>query len=190
MIRYLITDGYASHDAAAWFENVERWMREGVDFVQIREPKLTTRELALVVKRVCAIKGETRVLVNDRADVAIAAHADGVHLRGGSIEAQRIRGITASPLFISVSCHGVPDVEAAARSGADVALLAPIFPPISKVATRPPLGLGALREAAERVKIPVIALGGITQGNAGACIEAGAAGVGGISLFSPRAKRD
>jgi len=190
VIRYLITDGCASHDAAAWFENVEHWMREGVNFLQIREPELTTGELATIVKRVCAIKGRTRVLVNDRADVAIATYADGVHLRDGSIGPERIRGITPRRLFISVACHGIPDVAAAARSGADLALLAPIFPPISKVATRPPLGLEALREAAGRVKIPVIALGGITQGNAGACIEAGAAGVGGISLFSPRAKRD
>jgi thiamine-phosphate diphosphorylase len=190
VIRYLITDGCASRDPAAWFENLQCWMREGVDFVQIREPDLMPRELSAIVKRVCAIKDETRVVVNDRTDIAIAAYADGVHLRDGSIEPERIRRIAARPLFISVSCHGVPEVAAAARSGADLALLAPIFPPISKIATCPPLGLEALREAAGRVEIPVIALGGITQGNAGACIEAGAAGVGGISLFSPGAKRD
>lgn len=190
MIRYLVTDGCASRDPAAWFENLQCWIRKGVDFVQIREPDLLTRELVTVVRRVCAIKGATRVLVNDRADVAVAAYADGVHLRDGSIEPERIRGITPSPLFVSVACHSVRAVLAAARSGADVAVLAPIFPPLSKVSTCPPLGLEALREAAVRVRIPVIALGGITQGNAGACIGAGAAGVGGISLFSPGATLD
>lgn len=190
MIRYLITDGSAAHDPAVWFENIERWMQEGVDFVQIREPDLFPRDLATLVKRVCGIKSGTRILVNDRTDIAIAANADGVHLRDGSIEPERIRSIPARRLFISVSCHSVPSVAAAAQSGADLVVLAPIFPPLSKISTRPPLSLHTLSEAAVSVKIPVIALGGITQANARACIEAGAAGVGGISLFSTRARRD
>jgi len=189
VIRYLITDGSAAHNAAVWLENLERWIRDGIDFVQIREPLLLPRELATLVKKVCAIRSETRVLVNDRADVAIAAGANGVHLRDGSIPPERIRSISARPLFISVSCHDVPGVAATARSGADLAVLAPIFPPLSKRSTRQPLGLGALREAAA-INIPVIALGGVTKVNAGACIEAGAAGVGGISLFSLRAEQD
>jgi thiamine-phosphate pyrophosphorylase len=189
VIRYLITDGSAGQNPAIWLENLERWIRDGVDFVQIREPHLIPRELATLVKRVCSSKSKTRVLVNDRADVAIAAGADGVHLRDGSIEPERIRSISARPLFISVSCHGVPGVAAASRYGADLAVLAPIFPPLSKISTRPPLGLETLRKATS-IEIPVIALGGVTQANAGACIEAGAAGVGAISLFSLRAEPD
>lgn len=189
MIRYLITDGSAAQNPEMWLENLERWMQEGVDFVQIREIHLIPRDLATLVKRVCAIKDKTRVLVNDRADIAIAAGADGVHLRDGSIEPERIRSISARPLFVSVSCHSTEGVAAAALSGADLAVLAPIFPPLSKAPTRRALGLETLREAAS-MNIPVIALGGITHVNAGACMEAGAAGVGGISLFSLRARQD
>lgn len=188
MIRYLITDGSAAHNLAAWFENLMRSIREGVDFVQVREPELTAREVLTIVKRVCAIKGAARVLVNDRADIAIAGSADGVHLRDGSITPAQIRSIAERPMFISVSCHDLQSVAAAAQAGADLAVLAPIYPPLSKDATRPPLGLGVLREAT-RLGAPVIALGGITEANAGACMEAGAAGVGGISLFSARGKQ-
>jgi len=190
VIRYVITDGSAAENPTVWLENLERWIQDGVDFIQIREPHLIPRDLATLVKRLCAMKTKTRVLVNDRTDIALAKGADGVHLRDGSIEPQRIRGISARPLFISVSCHSVPAVMAAARSGADLALLAPIFPPLSKDATRPPLGLEALTKAAASAQIPVIALGGVTQANAGDCIKSGAAGVGGISLFSTRAKQN
>ena len=190
MIRYLITDGSVTENLPAWLENLEHWIRDGVDFIQIREPQLIPRDLATLVKRICAVESKTRVLVNDRTDIAIAAGADGVHLRDESIESERVRGVSSRPLFISVSCHTVPDVTAAARSGADLAILAPIFPPLSKDSTRPPLGLEALTKAAASVNIPVIALGGVTQANAGSCIRAGAAGVGGISLFSTRAKQN
>jgi thiamine-phosphate pyrophosphorylase len=190
VIHYLITDGSAAQNPAAWLENVEHWIRNAIDFLQIREPDLITRELAALVKRVCSIKGVTKVLINDRADVAIAAGADGVHLRDGSIEAKRIRSISTRPLIVSVACHSVEGVAFAARAGADLAILAPIFLPLSKPATRPALGLNAVTEAAGSANIPVIALGGVTQGNAGDCIKAGAAGVGGISLFSTRAKQN
>src|SRR5581483_5489817 len=184
MIRYLITDGFAARNPSLWFENLERWIREGVDFVQIREPALIPRELAAFVKRVCAIKSEARVLVNDRADIAIAAGAHGVHLRDGSIQPERVRSIAARPLFISVACHSVADAPPAAQSGADLIVLAPIFCPLSKISTRPPLGLEALRKAALSVDVPVIALGAITRTTAGPCFEGGAAGIGGSTLFS------
>lgn len=190
MIRYLITDGSAAGDPVAWLANVAHWIRNDIDFLQVREPDLTTRELAALVKRVCSIKSRTKVLINDRADVAIAAGADGVHLRDWSIEPNRIRCISSRQLVVSVACHSVEGVACAARSGADLAILAPIFPPLSKPSTRPPLGLRALTSAAASVKIPVIALGGVTQANAGDCMKAGAAGVGGISLFSTRAKQN
>jgi thiamine-phosphate pyrophosphorylase len=124
------------------------------------------------------------VLINDRADVAIAAEADGVHLRDGSIAAERIRRITNRRLIVSVACHDVASASRAAQEGADYIVLAPVFAPLSKSMPQPPLGLEKLREAAESVAVPVVALGGITETNARACTDAGAAGVAGISLFS------
>jgi thiamine-phosphate pyrophosphorylase len=186
VIRYLITDGSAVGDLETWLERVQFWLNK-VDFVQIREPELTTRELARVAKRICRANRLARILVNDRADVAIAAGADGVHLRDGSVAAADIRKIAPGGFIISVACHSVEGARAAAESGADYIVLAPVFAPLSKPASRSPLGLDRLREAAASVSAPVIALGGITEENAGACLEAGAAGVAGISLFIRKA---
>jgi thiamine-phosphate pyrophosphorylase len=183
VIRYLITDGSAARDLQAWLAKLRFWL-DDVDFAQIREPEFDIRELTSVVKGICAENRRARILVNDRADVAIAAGADGVHLRDGSVAANDIRKIAPAGFIISAACHSVEGVRAAAKSGADYIVLAPIFAPLSKSASHRPLGLDPLREAARTVRAPVIALGGITEENAGACLEAGAVGVAGISLFS------
>jgi thiamine-phosphate diphosphorylase len=158
--------------------------RSYVDFLQVREPGLTARELAGVVSKMIA-SGGPRILVNDRADVAIACGAAGVHLRGNSVAPFRIRRIAQPGFVISVACHDAGAVSRAADEGADYAVLAPIFAPLSKPLTRPPLGLDALRAIAKSSRIPVIALGGITPQNAEICVEAGSAGVAGITLFQP-----
>jgi thiamine-phosphate pyrophosphorylase len=151
-----------------------------VDFVQIRNHELSARDLCGLVRSVVGLG--PRVLVNDRADVAIACGADGVHLRDGSIAPSKIRSM--GDLVISVACHDGESVRRAEEEGADYAILAPVFRPLSKTDDREPLGIEALRRIAKSVKIPVIALGGITEANAVQCMEAGAAGVAGITLFS------
>ena len=156
--------------------------RAGADFVQVREPGLEARALARLVRAWIAASG-ARVLVNDRADVAIACGAAGMHLRDRSISPSRIRKIAPPGFVISVACHDGESVLRAANEGADYAVLAPIFAPLSKVSAAAPLGLDALRSIALKAGIPVIALGGITAENAPQCVEAGAAGVAGITMF-------
>jgi thiamine-phosphate pyrophosphorylase len=185
VIRYMITDGSAARDSAAWLQNILVHIGRGVDFIQIREPELNSRELLAMAKRICGDRGGAKVLINDRVDIAIAAEADGVHLRDGSVAPEKIRRITTRHLVISVACHDLATLNRAAQEGADYILLAPVFAPLSKSASVPPLGLDKLREAAGSVAVPVIALGGVTELNARACFEAGAAGVAGISLFAP-----
>ncbi len=85
--------------------------------------------------------------------------------------------------LIGVSCHSVAEVLAASQNGADYAVFGPVFQPLSKPAGMPPLGLEELGHAAAAVKIPVLALGGITSQNAEECVAAGAAGVAGVSLY-------
>jgi thiamine-phosphate pyrophosphorylase len=180
VIRYLITDGSFSRNQAGWLAHVARWIGEGVDLVQIRERDLEARDLAELTRRVLRIPNPhgTRILVNDRADVAVACNAHGVHLRDGSVCAVKF----ARPGFlVTVSCHAVEDAPNAA--GADFVLLAPIFKPLSKMDHRPVLGTGAIAEFNRRSPIPVLALGGIDHENVGACVEAGAAGIAGISYF-------
>ncbi|HEY4088498.1 MAG TPA: thiamine phosphate synthase, partial [Bryobacteraceae bacterium] len=135
--------------------------RVHADFVQVREPGLEARALARVVSAWMAVSG-AMVLVNDRTDVAIACGAAGVHLRDRSISPGRVRRIAPPGFVISAACHDGESVLRAASEGADYAVLAPIFAPLSKPATAPPLGLDALRSIASKAGIPVIALGGIT----------------------------
>jgi thiamine-phosphate pyrophosphorylase len=156
--------------------------RSGVDFVQVREPGLEARALASVVRAWIAVSG-AKVLVNDRTDVAIACGAAGVHLRDRSISPARVRRIAPADFVITVACHDGEAVLRAASEGADYAVLAPVFAPLSKAAAAPPLGLETLRSIASKAGIPVIALGGITAENAPLCMEAGAAGIAGITIF-------
>jgi len=173
VIRILITDGSgrlpARHPVA-------------VDYIQVREPGLSMRDLTACVRKLVSDRGP-RVLVNDRADVALACGAAGVHLRSGSVSPHVLRRIAPTDFVISVACHNAADVARAEDEGADFALLAPVFAPLSKPSVSPPLGLDALRSVASAARIPVIALGGITEANAALCLDAGAAGVAGITLF-------
>ncbi len=170
----LITAGSGRIDASL--------ARADVDFIQVRERGLTPRELAEAV-RMLVSAGGPRVLVNDRIDVAIACGAAGVHLRDGSVSATNIRPVAPRSFVISEACHSAEAVGKAERDGADFAVLAPVFAPLSKSVERPPLGLDRLRSIAAQSKIPIIALGGITEENASLCIEAGAAGIAAITLF-------
>jgi thiamine-phosphate diphosphorylase len=116
------------------------------------------------------------VIVNRRSDVALAIGAEGVHLGFDAVDTEVARQLLGPEALVGVSCHAHEEVHAGgSASGASYAHLAPIFPPLSKAASRPALGLGALRAAAGAR--PVLAQGGVEASNAGACLEAGAAGI-------------
>jgi thiamine-phosphate pyrophosphorylase len=152
-----------------------------VDWVQVRDKDLPARELIAVVRRAMGRVG--KVLVNTRVDVAMAAGAAGVHLPSGSIAASEWRTITPSGFLIGVSCHSMEDVVRAEREGADYVVFGPVFDPLSKSADLPARGLRELSRVSRAVRIPVLALGGITEENAPECVAAGAAGVAGITMF-------
>ena len=151
----------------------------GVDYVQIREKGLPTRDLFRLVEGAAAVRRSGRLLVNDRADVALACGADGVHLPAERLPASQIRALAGQGFLVGVSCHSIEEVERTAGEGADFAALGPIFITPGK---GPPLGLAPL-ELAARLPIPVLALGGVTLENARLCLDAGAAGIAGIRLF-------
>jgi len=196
MLRYYITDRRSAGGTDALMRFIERALRDGVDFVQIREKDLSARELYQLTCAILALpnpKG-TRILVNSRADIALAAGAHGVHLPGESIAPSVLRGITPAGFQIAVSAHTVEEVRRAEIEGADFVVFSPVFQPISKPLTRgvdnaswgAPQGLERLGEAAAAVQIPVLALGGITARNAASCLASGAAGVAGISMFQAK----
>ncbi|HEV2495945.1 MAG TPA: thiamine phosphate synthase [Terriglobia bacterium] len=161
----------------------------GVDLVQIREKDLATRELMRLVESAVAAAHGTpaRIVVNDRLDVALSLGAAGVHLGSQSLPAEVVRRILGSrarcDFLIGVSCHSLEDALAAESAGANYILLGPIFATASKLRYGPPLGIAKLADVAQRVKIPVLALGGITVERVKPCLEAGATGIAGISIF-------
>jgi thiamine-phosphate pyrophosphorylase len=160
-------------------------VRAGVDMVQIREKDLPTRELAALVKGVMdgARGNKTQIIVNDRLDIALALGATGVHLPTTSMPPEAVRASVPADFLVGVSCHSLDDALRAEAGGANYVLLGPIFATPSKLAYGPPLGLSVLQETASRVKIPVLALGGISVERASVCLEAGAQGLAGISIF-------
>lgn len=159
----------------------------GVDLIQIRERDLEASWLLALARATlerCA-ESATRILVNDRLDVALAAGA-GVHLPAHGLPVADVRRHYPD-LLIGASTHNLDELRRAEAGGADFAVFGPVFETASKRDYGAPLGLEKLAEAARAVKIPVLALGGVTLKNAPACLRAGAAGLAAISLFQQSA---
>lgn len=182
-----ITDRSGLNDALPC--QIARALEAGVDLIQIREKDLSSRELYELTR--CALSlpnpAGTRILVNERVDVALAAGAAGVHLPSNAVAPSRIRSVTPPDFLIGVSCHGMEEVRRAETEGADYIVFGPVFPTVSKMKYGPPRGLPTLADAARAVRIPVLALGGVTLENARPCLDSGAAGIAGISLFQESA---
>jgi len=181
---YLITD---RHQTAGrnLLAVVEEALEGGVRAVQLREKDLPPRELLELARAMRALTGRygAKLIINDRADIALAAGADGVHLGEASIPAAAARRILGPDRLIGVSCHGTEGALAAETSGADFITFGPVYPTPSKAAYGPAAGVKRLAETAKLLRIPVFALGGIKRENTSEAMAAGAAGVALISAI-------
>jgi thiamine-phosphate pyrophosphorylase len=124
------------------------------------------------------------LVINERVDVCLACGADGVHLPGGRIAPRQWKERLGARLMVGVSCHSVSEVIQAEQQGADYVYLSPVFESPSKPGYGPVLGAGVLAEASARVKIPVLALGGMNAERWRECAGTGAAGFAAISAFA------
>ncbi|HKB97505.1 MAG TPA: thiamine phosphate synthase [Terriglobales bacterium] len=195
----------------ALLDKIIEAVRAGVDYIQLREKDLSTRALEILAREtLTAMRNgvplrtenreprtgfRTRLLINSRTDVALAAGVDGVHLRADDLSPREVRAVVGlsahqppapDRFFVAVSCHTAANVFRAESEAADFAVFAPVFekkaaPALEKKNT-PPTGLADLREAC-RANIPVLALGGVNLENAASCLNAGAAGIAAIRLF-------
>lgn len=201
VIRYAITNrssfmGDESARAAEVLRLAVDWGEHGLDFVQLREKDMGAKALTTLAREMVAALGpHTKLLVNGRVDVAVAAGAAGVHLTASPFEltAEQVRQVFAhadagSPV-VSVSCHTLADVDRARAAGADLILFGPVFEKrVDGKAVGEGLGTAMLRKACSG-PTGVLALGGVTADNAEECLDAGAAGVAGIRLFGCSASR-
>lgn len=196
-VLYYITDSrqFAGDEGvkrARLLAKVREAAASSVDFIQLREKDLTTRQLEELARAAVDAIGDapgTRLLINSRTDIALAVGAHGVHLRSNDVPVSVVRQLWSATQsrsskvesWITISCHTDQDVQAAESEAADFALFAPVFEKRDAPGVRG-TGIAELRRAC-RHGIPVLALGGVTVDNANDCLQAGAAGIAAIRLF-------
>lgn len=203
MLLYYITDrlqllARASDSRTALLEKIGEAAEAGVDYIQLREKDLPSRELERLAADAVRIVTEanarhngrpaSRLLINSRIDVALAVGADGVHLRSDDISIADARSIASAAgsqsFLVARSCHTLEDVRDAERDHADFVVIGPVFEK-NAAPQNAPIGLDTVAEAA-RSRVPVLALGGITLENAPACLRVGSSGIAAIRLFQDK----
>lgn len=186
---YLITNGELnvqnfSRRKSQTLELIEVAVQNNISLIQIREKELSARlvfELAREASEITRDSG-TKLLLNDRADIALAANADGVHLTSRSLSCHTIRRNFPIDFLIGVSTHTIKEAEEAKKQEANFVTFSPIFPTPNK---SEPQGVDNLRKVCDKLKpFPVIALGGIDAGNYPEVLKAGASGFAAIRFLN------
>jgi thiamine-phosphate pyrophosphorylase len=198
-IRYAVTDrtlfpGDESARRAALLTQAARLAAEGVDYLQLREKNLPAGELTTLARALLKILRNTsiKLLINSRADIAIAIAAPGVHLTAspGELTPRQVHTLYAHAGLptptVTISCHTLEDLARLANQPIDAILFGPIFEKsVAGQHVTDGKGLALLQQACAATSIPVLALGGLTPTNTQSCLDAGAAGIAAIRLFIP-----
>jgi thiamine-phosphate pyrophosphorylase len=181
---YLVTDTGLSR-GRSHLSVVEAAIRGGVTVVQYREKNASTGRMIKEASELCHLCRMVGVplIINDRLDVALAVDADGVHLGQDDLPASVARRLLDGKKILGVSASSVEEAKKAVDDGADYIGASPVFSTPTKLDAPPPLGIEELRRISAAVKIPVVAIGGITRQNAAAIMETGAAGIAVVSAL-------
>jgi thiamine-phosphate pyrophosphorylase len=173
----LVTD--RSQVAGTLEEAVETCLGAGLKAVQLREKDMAVRDLLSVAQRLreATRHAGAKLFVNDRTDVALAVNADGVQRTGASLPVSALRSICPPGFMIGASVHSAAEARSAEPEGADFLIFGPVYDTPSKRQYGPPQGLSALERDASAVRLPVLAVGGITPARVGEVQRAGAGGV-------------
>jgi thiamine-phosphate pyrophosphorylase len=200
LLLYLITSGEttvettpATKDYSSILRLIEVAVASGVDLLQIREKNLSANVLYKLSASAAEISrgSATKLLVNDRSDIAASVGADGVHLTTHSLPAQVVRCTFGTEFLIGVSTHSLAEATAAHAGGADFVVFGPVFNTQSKRQYGKPQGTAELAKVTSKLSpFPVIALGGVTTANVADCIRAGARGIAAIRMLSDPLKLD
>ena len=157
-----------------------------IDLIQIREKNLSASVLYQLATSAADItKGSaSKLLINDRSDIAAAAGADGVHLTTSSLPTAVVRQSFGDDFLVGVSTHSLEEARLARQGGADFAVFGPVFETASKKEFGGPPGLSGLANVCSELSpFPILALGGVMIGNVAECIRAGARGVAAIRML-------
>ena len=160
----------------------EMMAESGVGLLQYRNKRATSRELFQASQSISAkLSGltrqgvhESRFIVNDRADIALMANAQGVHVGQEDLTVEEARGIVGPDRWVGVSTHSLEQLDAADKTSANYIAFGPVFPTRSKENPDPVVGLELLREARRHTRKPLVAIGGITLERAADAYRAGA----------------
>jgi thiamine-phosphate pyrophosphorylase len=181
---YLVTDRGLARGRST-FEVVKAAVSGGVTCIQLREKNCSTLEFIEQAQAIKNFLGARKIplIINDRLDVALAVGADGVHLGQNDMPLELAQKIAGPSMLIGISAESVHDAIEAENGGADYLGVSPIYATPTKTDTAPPLGLQGLREIRNRVKIPLVGIGGLNKSNSAEVIRNGADGVAVVSAI-------
>jgi thiamine-phosphate pyrophosphorylase len=179
---YAILDASALADSDKLIENAMEFAAAGVRLLQYRNKPGNARQMlehARNLKR--ALGDSVRLIMNDRADLCVAAGLDGVHLGQDDLSVPDARRVVGDELWVGLSTHNVEQVAAADQTSADYIAIGPVFATSSKANPDPVIGIAGVRAAKRLTGKPLVAIGGITRANCAAVMGAGADSVAVIS---------
>ncbi len=184
MLFYAISDRSLDKNSSLYLQ-LKKYISLGVNWILIREKDLNDKQIYLNVLRIAPYAREKNIklFVSGRADIAYLSGADGVHLPSDSILVSEVKK-KFKKLIVVKSCHSVGEIKRAEKEGADAVTLSPIFEPQSKKGLLKPAGIEYLIKAIATSKIPVIALGGISEKNILSVSRTGVYGIAAVNFFN------